>query len=78
MEKAEGVDHLEQTSHDKAVFADGEEGKADSIDVHDEKANRLLNRKLDLRIIPLCCWIYLLNFLDRGTSRPIHSLRFPS
>lgn len=25
-----------------------------------------MNRRLDLRILPLCCWIYLLNFLDRG------------
>lgn len=32
----------------------------------DEKRNKSLNRRLDLRIIPLCCWLYLLNFLDRG------------
>ena len=25
-----------------------------------------MNRRLDLRILPLCCWVYLLNFLDRG------------
>lgn len=28
--------------------------------------NRKLNLRLDIRILPLCCWIYLLNFLDRG------------
>ncbi|ORX91594.1 hypothetical protein BCR34DRAFT_443524, partial [Clohesyomyces aquaticus] len=27
---------------------------------------RALNRRLDLRVLPLCCWVYLLNFLDRG------------
>ncbi|KEF63010.1 uncharacterized protein A1O9_00985 [Exophiala aquamarina CBS 119918] len=31
-----------------------------------EKRNRKLNRRLDIRILPLCCWVYLLNFLDRG------------
>ena len=35
-------------------------------DVLDEKRNKSLNRRLDLRVIPLCCWLYLLNFLDRG------------
>ena len=35
-------------------------------DLHDEKHNQRLNRVLDVRIVPLCCWLYLLNFLDRG------------
>jgi hypothetical protein len=26
---------------------------------------RLL-RKLDIRIVPMICWIYLMNFMDRG------------
>lgn len=25
-----------------------------------------LRRKMDLRILPLCAWMYLLNYLDRG------------
>ncbi|KAH8199516.1 hypothetical protein TruAng_006329 [Truncatella angustata] len=37
-----------------------------TADVYDEKLNEKLNRRLDIRIIPLCCWLYLLNFLDRG------------
>lgn len=37
-----------------------------SLDLLDDKENRRLNRLLDIRILPLCCWIYLLNFLDRG------------
>jgi Major Facilitator Superfamily len=32
----------------------------------DPKRNHQLNRRLDLRVLPLCCWVYLLNFLDRG------------
>lgn len=31
-----------------------------------EKRNTRFNRRLDLRVLPLCCWLYLLNFLDRG------------
>lgn len=23
-------------------------------------------RKLDIRIVPMICWIYLMNFMDRG------------
>jgi hypothetical protein len=25
-----------------------------------------LLRKLDIRIVPMICWIYLMNFMDRG------------
>jgi MFS family permease len=35
-------------------------------DVYDVSQNKRLNRILDIRILPLCCWLYLLNFLDRG------------
>jgi hypothetical protein len=31
-----------------------------------EVEKRLL-RKLDVRIIPMICWVYLMNFTDRGT-----------
>ena len=34
-----------------------------TVDAETEK--RLL-RKLDMRIIPMICWIYLMNFMDRG------------
>lgn len=37
-----------------------------SIAVDAETEKRLL-RKLDMRIIPMICWIYLMNFMDRGT-----------
>lgn len=26
-------------------------------------------RKLDIRIVPMLCWIYLMNFMDRGVYR---------
>ncbi|KAF3056471.1 hypothetical protein GL218_06370 [Daldinia childiae] len=32
----------------------------------DHSRSKLLNRRLDIRILPICCWLYLLNFLDRG------------
>ena len=38
----------------------------DEIDINDVQENKRLNRRLDLRVLPLCCWVYLLNFLDRG------------
>ncbi|KAF3008190.1 hypothetical protein E8E14_007999 [Neopestalotiopsis sp. 37M] len=37
-----------------------------TTDVYDETMNRNLNRILDWRVLPVCCWLYLLNFLDRG------------
>lgn len=43
----------------------GSEG-APSDAVLDSKRNSRFNRRLDLRVLPLCCWLYLLNFLDRG------------
>lgn len=36
-----------------------------SLAVDAETEKRLL-RKLDMRIIPMICWIYLMNFMDRG------------
>ena len=60
-----------QTAHFEDVNVKREEeavGDQDEIDVHDVTQNRKLNRRLDLRVLPLCCWVYLLNFLDRGTA----------
>jgi MFS family permease len=56
-------EHLEDVDlkHQEETLQDGEE-----IDINDVVQNKRLNRRLDLRILPLCCWIYLLNFLDRG------------
>jgi hypothetical protein len=36
------------------------------IDIDPITEKRLL-RKLDIRIVPMICWIYLMNFMDRGT-----------
>jgi hypothetical protein len=32
----------------------------------DKETEARLLRKLDVRIIPMICWIYLMNFMDRG------------
>ncbi|KAF2103771.1 MFS general substrate transporter [Rhizodiscina lignyota] len=32
----------------------------------DKTLNKSIVKKIDLRVLPLCCWIYLLNYLDRG------------
>ena len=34
--------------------------------VEDKQRSRRLVRAMDRRILPLCAWIYLLNYLDRG------------
>jgi hypothetical protein len=59
-EHLEDVEFHEAKPHDDTLKEHGE------IDINDEKHNKQLNRRLDLRILPLCCWVYLLNFLDRG------------
>lgn len=34
--------------------------------MNDPKRNASLRRRFDRHILPLCAWIYLLNYLDRG------------
>jgi MFS family permease len=34
--------------------------------LNDKPRARKLRRKMDMRILPLCAWMYLLNYLDRG------------
>ncbi|KAI1091739.1 MFS transporter [Rostrohypoxylon terebratum] len=59
MEKPESVVHLEEGG---VVASPGEL----NTEVFDYERNKRLNRRLDLRILPLCSFLYLLNFLDRG------------
>lgn len=56
-------EHLEDVDlkHNEETLQEHEE-----IDINDTAQNKKLNRRLDLRVLPLCCWVYLLNFLDRG------------
>jgi len=62
----EKQEHLEDVDIDKVKHHDETLQEQGEIDVYDEKYNKKLNRQLDLRVLPLCCWVYLLNFLDRG------------
>lgn len=41
------------------------ERSASAIEVDAATEARVL-RKLDIRIVPMICWIYLMNFMDRG------------
>lgn len=50
-----------QTKTDKPF----ENGESLDLDAYEQRSKKL-NRRLDIRILPLCCWVYLLNFLDRG------------
>lgn len=52
------------------------ENPGSTIAVDAETEKRLL-RKLDIRIIPMICWIYLMNFMDRGmfeVHNQVHAL----
>ncbi|KIW63628.1 hypothetical protein PV04_08614 [Phialophora macrospora] len=67
MEKSPPAEHHEDSSPEKVVIVSPSDESTHSVDpVEYEKRNRRFNRRLDLRILPLCCWVYLLNFLDRG------------
>ena len=61
MEKSSPPEHIENGSLDP----DPQKNPEITEDVNDEKRNRNLNRRLDLRVLPLCCWVYLLNFLGK-------------
>lgn len=63
MEKPLKSEHLEGVQAEKDSPALDERGE---IDIYDVNQNKRLNGRLDLRVLPLCCWVYLLNFLDRG------------
>lgn len=39
-----------------------------SVPYVSEQTEKRILRKLDRRIIPCVCWIYLMNFMDRGES----------
>ncbi|KAF2734451.1 MFS transporter [Polyplosphaeria fusca] len=66
MDKPAPAQHVEQQAASAAVYTDDVPKEETALDIHDPVRNRALNRRLDLRIVPLCCWVYLLNFLDRG------------
>ncbi|KAI5917585.1 MFS transporter [Camillea tinctor] len=43
-----------------------EEAEGSIVHEFNYARSKRLSRSLDARILPLCCWLYLLNFLDRG------------
>ena len=65
------MDNKTDIKHDESTSASptrkAEEPTLESADhVEDKQRSRRLVRTMDLRILPLCAWIYLLNYLDRG------------
>jgi len=52
-------------SHTPPSKVEDVEHAASAIAVDATTEKRLL-RKLDIRIVPMICWIYLMNFMDRG------------
>jgi hypothetical protein len=69
MEKAEAT-HLEEDTSTKSPSHISDhhcEHVPETAGFEEDKArSRRLVRTLDLHILPLCAWIYLLNYLDRG------------
>ncbi|KAI0015747.1 MFS transporter [Xylariomycetidae sp. FL0641] len=67
MEKIEQAAHSERNSVQyRAKTLNQDDGSGGHRDEFDAQRNRRLNRRLDARLLPLCAWLYLLNFLDRG------------
>jgi hypothetical protein len=64
--ESENQEYLENVDIKAAKRNDDILQEHGEIDIYDEKCNKNLNRRLDIRVLPLCCWVYLLNFLDRG------------
>lgn len=79
-EKVGDPEHLEDLPHDTPSDKPSRAAEEhEDPDAYSEKVNKKLNRRLDARILPLCCWVYLLNFLDRGLAPFSHiHVFFPS
>lgn len=50
----------------KVEHAYGDAGPDGVVPVVSAEVERRLLRKLDIRIVPMVMWIYLMNFMDRG------------
>jgi hypothetical protein len=64
-------EYKESTGSDVPSTPPAKEGDVEHIGtspVVDAATEAKVLRKLDIRIIPMICWIYLNNFMDRGTS----------
>ncbi|KEF52328.1 uncharacterized protein A1O9_11568 [Exophiala aquamarina CBS 119918] len=60
-------DKSEAATHVELGLAASSPGlKPSELQEYDAKAHRRLRRKIDVRLIPLCAWLYLLNYLDRS------------
>lgn len=55
MDKQQPVEHLEATR----IETDGERrlGGIVTTNIDDVKRNKKLNRRLDMRVLPICCWV---------------------
>merc|ERR1712169_64284 len=60
-----GTVHTEKSSTGSIKDASTSVENAPAPRLVDEETEKRLMKKLDRRIIPICCWIYLMNFMDR-------------
>lgn len=61
------IDTMSQKHNEKAAQAHEDPITTLNSDfVEDKQRSKRLRRKVDLRFLPLCAFIYLLNYLDRG------------
>ena len=82
MDKSHSAEYVEDNRNGKHDVTDQTttESKISAIDIHatvDEKRSKALNRRLDFRVLPLCCWVYLLNFLYVYPSMRQSATAFP-
>src|ERR1700761_1817503 len=52
--------------HNEDATSSPDSRELDLAYLKDRRRHSALPRRIDMRILPLCCWIYLLNYLDRG------------
>ncbi|CAK3967580.1 related to tartrate transporter [Lecanosticta acicola] len=57
---------MEHVKPDTIRVENAQEINLENVFVEDPERSRRLIRRIDLRLLPLCAWIYVLNYLDRA------------
>lgn len=64
LQSDENAAHIENEKSQNTIADQGESGQ--DVPVVDPETEKKLIRKLDLHIIPMVMWMYLMSFMDRS------------
>ncbi|CAG9988021.1 unnamed protein product [Clonostachys byssicola] len=64
--KAESIEVTSQSEHAVSNLADGSENITSTAEVDRRLAEKRSRRKIDLLIMPIITWTYLMNYIDRS------------